>query len=328
MTKLFLIAFLASSAIALANDLEIQNWAQADQKKTVSLEHGTTWIPVQDSNKTILIFHGLHESPHLMRNWADFFSKRGFNVLNVRLDGHFEPGKNGLKKVQSEDWIATADKAYELVANVSSEVAVLGYSTGGTLSAYLALKHPDKVKNIFLISPAFSLSEQVFFSTLLMGPTGISSNELCRNQNSRLCKLVMASDPEFKMMIQNGLEISPQAGHEVQDLIQQVFEVKTFGDESRATYYTQILEKLDTLSATVTMANTESDVVINEKLNAQWIKDFKGKKSSLMFKKSDKIYHGLMNKNYETRFQKVDSIGYNKRISEIEELFDKALAGQ
>jgi len=73
--------------------------------------------------------------------------------------------------------------------------------------------------------------------------------------------------------------------------------------------------------------NTESDVVINEGFNNDWIQSFKGKKSSMMFKKSDKIYHGLMNKNQETRFVNA-STGYNFRIAEIEALFENALQAE
>ncbi len=327
MTKLFLIALLASSAIALANDLEVQNWAQIDQQKAISAEHGTAWMPqAQASTKTMLIFHGLHESPHMMRNWADFFSQRGYNVLNVRLDGHFQPAnEQGLKKVQSENWIKTANDAYALVSENSTQVDILGFSTGGTLAAHLALKHPEKVKNIFLISPAFALTEQIFFSNIFMSPMGVSSKDICRDQNTGLCRTIMSMDPDFKTMVQNGLEVSPQAGYEVQDLIQQVFEVKMVTDETYANIYMQTLEKLDTIQARVIMVNTESDAVINAQMNMNWIKNFKGKKLSLAFKKEDRISHIVMNKNEETRFQKA-KMGYNKKINEIEALFDKALA--
>jgi esterase/lipase len=112
----------------------------------------------------VLLTHGLTGSPYFMRHLAAFFQENGFRVMTVLLPGHgTQPGD--LLDVRWQEWSKTvAYGAYKLAEEVE-EVYLAGYSIGGTLSAYHALRD-NKVHGLFLFSPAIRITSRAAFANL------------------------------------------------------------------------------------------------------------------------------------------------------------------
>jgi len=112
----------------------------------------------------VLLTHGLTDSPYAMRHLAAFFQQNGFRVMALLLPGHgTQPGD--LLDVKWQDWAKTvAYGAYKL-AEEADEVYLAGYSAGAALSVYQSLRD-DRVRGLFLFSPAFAISRRAAFANL------------------------------------------------------------------------------------------------------------------------------------------------------------------
>lgn len=89
-----------------------------------------------------LVLHGFTGNPHSMRGLAQAFAAAGFTVELPLLPGHGTHVEDMIPTGWS-DWSAAAEAAYVRVAAQSSRVVVAGLSMGGTLTAWLATRHPE-----------------------------------------------------------------------------------------------------------------------------------------------------------------------------------------
>ena len=112
----------------------------------------------------VLLTHGLTDSPYFMRHLAEIFRENGFRVMAVLLPGHgTQPGD--LLDVTWQEWAkAVAYGADRLAAEVD-EIYLAGFSAGGALSVYHSL-HDDRVRGLFLFSPALSISSRAAWANL------------------------------------------------------------------------------------------------------------------------------------------------------------------
>ena len=99
-----------------------------------------------------LVLHGFTGSPQSMRGLAEAFAAAGFAVELPRLPGHGTDIEDMLETGWS-DWSAAAERAYEELAARCDKVVVGGLSMGGTLTLWLAERHPE-LAGIVLVNPA------------------------------------------------------------------------------------------------------------------------------------------------------------------------------
>lgn len=112
----------------------------------------------------VLLTHGLTDSPYFMRHLAAFFQEHGFRVMAVLLPGHgTQPGD--LLDVSWQEWARALDYGTNSLAAEVDEVYLAGYSTGGALSVYQSLRD-NRVRGLFLFSPAFRISARARLATL------------------------------------------------------------------------------------------------------------------------------------------------------------------
>ncbi len=114
----------------------------------------------------VLLLHGLTDSPYTMRALGDFFVRRGYRVLALRLKGHGTvPG--ALLHVRFEEWKDQVVQGVRLLESQEKEkkgpLYLAGFSTGAALSlSYTldALEEGDltRPEALFLFSPAFAVS--------------------------------------------------------------------------------------------------------------------------------------------------------------------------
>jgi carboxylesterase len=99
-----------------------------------------------------LVLHGFTGSPQSMRRLAEAFAAAGFTVELPRLPGHGTSVED-MQTTSWADWSAAAEAAYEDLAARCEKVVVAGLSMGGTLTAWLATRHPE-IAGIVLINAA------------------------------------------------------------------------------------------------------------------------------------------------------------------------------
>lgn len=99
-----------------------------------------------------LVLHGFTGCPQSMRPLGQAFAQAGFTVEVPRLPGHGTTVED-MEQYRFADWAAAADKAYQDLAARTDSVVVAGLSMGGTLTLWLAQKHPE-IRGIVLVNPA------------------------------------------------------------------------------------------------------------------------------------------------------------------------------
>ncbi|HVX17548.1 MAG TPA: alpha/beta fold hydrolase [Acidimicrobiales bacterium] len=100
-----------------------------------------------------LVLHGFTGSPHSMRGLAEALAGAGFGVELPLLPGH-GTSVDDMLTTSWDDWSAAAEAAYQrLVGRCPGKVIVTGLSMGGTLTLWLAERHPE-IAGIALVNAA------------------------------------------------------------------------------------------------------------------------------------------------------------------------------
>jgi carboxylesterase len=99
-----------------------------------------------------LVLHGFTGNPQSMRPLAQAFARAGFATELPRLPGHGTTVED-MATTTWDDWAAAVDEAYGDLAQRCEKVVVAGLSVGGTLTVWLASKHPE-IAGIVVINGA------------------------------------------------------------------------------------------------------------------------------------------------------------------------------
>ncbi len=99
-----------------------------------------------------LCLHGFTGNPGSMRGVARAFHDAGFAVELPRLPGH-STTVDDMMTTSWRDWSGEAEAAYQRLAARVDKVVVSGLSMGGTLSCWLASRHPE-IAGIVCVNPA------------------------------------------------------------------------------------------------------------------------------------------------------------------------------
>ncbi|MCA9426381.1 MAG: alpha/beta fold hydrolase [Candidatus Omnitrophica bacterium] len=122
-------------------------------------------IPESQPKGSILLLHGLTDSPYSVRSVAENLHSKGFHVLCLRLPGHGTVPA-GLLSVSFRDWTHVVENAVAYLTDKVGEnlpFYIGGYSNGGALALNYTLntlitgngRTPDK---IVLFSPAVAIT--------------------------------------------------------------------------------------------------------------------------------------------------------------------------
>ena len=84
-----------------------------------------------------LLSHGFTATPQEMRGLGEYLASQGRTVLGVRLSGHATDVKD-MTRSRWQDWVASVEDGYHYLEDCSSRIILIGFSTGGAISLYLA----------------------------------------------------------------------------------------------------------------------------------------------------------------------------------------------
>jgi len=107
----------------------------------------------------VLVLHGFTGNPSSMRGIAEACAAAGHAVEMPRLPGHGTTVEDMLTTTW-DDWSAEVDAAYGRLAARCERVVVAGLSMGGTLTCWVAARHPE-VAGIVLINAAAEASPEM-----------------------------------------------------------------------------------------------------------------------------------------------------------------------
>lgn len=119
--------------------------------------------------KTVVFIHGLGSYLKFWRSQLDAFNQQGYRVIAVDLPGYGKSDKPGTFPYTME---AMADVVRELVDTLHVEKPILaGHSMGGQTSLSYAIRYPDALSGLVLVSPAgfekFSWKEKAWFERVM-----------------------------------------------------------------------------------------------------------------------------------------------------------------
>ncbi|MEB3751682.1 alpha/beta hydrolase [Geobacillus icigianus] len=110
---------------------------------------------VENGPVGVLLSHGFTGTPHSMRPLAEAYAKAGYTVCLPRLKGHGTHYED-MERTTFHDWIASVEEGYEWLKQRCSTIFVTGLSMGGTLTLYLAERHPE-IRGIVPINAAVDI---------------------------------------------------------------------------------------------------------------------------------------------------------------------------
>jgi esterase/lipase len=99
-----------------------------------------------------------------MRHLSAFFQRNGFRVMAVLLPGHgTQPGD--LLEARWQEWAKAVAYGADCLAAEVDEPYLAGFSAGAALSV-LHAAHDDRVRGLFLFSPAFEITRRARWANL------------------------------------------------------------------------------------------------------------------------------------------------------------------
>jgi pimeloyl-ACP methyl ester carboxylesterase len=115
------------------------------------------------TEKVVVLFHGLSDSPFYLSSIAQSIHQQGNNVIVALMPGH---GKNQADEDMQDDkladrWRAHVSEVVEYAANLGEQRYLGGFSTGGALVTEYILQHPKAAKGLLLFSGALALDSSV-----------------------------------------------------------------------------------------------------------------------------------------------------------------------
>ena len=122
-------------------------------------------LPVEKPKSSVLLLHGMSDSPYSLRSFGQLLHGRGAYVIGLRVPGHGQ-APSGLLDVEWQDMAAAVRLAIAELQEKSdgSPMYIVGYSNGGALAVQYALDSLadstlSPVDGLVLMSPEIGISK-------------------------------------------------------------------------------------------------------------------------------------------------------------------------
>ena len=122
-------------------------------------------LPVDAPKASVLLLHGLSDSPYSLRSLAERLQKAGVHTLGLRVPGH-GTAPSGLVTTSWQDMAAAVSLAVRHLAaqNGDRPIHIVGYSNGAALAVHYVLSTLDdpslpRIDRLVLLSPEIGITE-------------------------------------------------------------------------------------------------------------------------------------------------------------------------
>ena len=115
------------------------------------------------TEKVVVLFHGLSDSPFFLRSIAQSIYQQGNNVIVVLLPGHGKKQADADMQDSglADRWRAHVSEVIDYASSLGKQRYLGGFSTGGALATEYILQNPKSVKGLALFSGALALESSV-----------------------------------------------------------------------------------------------------------------------------------------------------------------------
>jgi carboxylesterase len=100
-----------------------------------------------------LLIHGFTGTPYEVQPLADRLRAEGYQVVTPLLAGHGGT-RQDMERTTWVDWIRSAERVLVDLFRQEQSVHLIGFSMGGLIAAYLAVKYANRVRSLTLLSAA------------------------------------------------------------------------------------------------------------------------------------------------------------------------------
>ncbi|MBY0385543.1 alpha/beta fold hydrolase [bacterium] len=235
----------------------IQKTLRNEQELGVLDENKTQFLLVRDSSNqikktpvSVVILHGLFNSPAWTKWMAQRAHEMGLNVINMRLPHHYTGQRDGLDHFSASEAIREVQKTTDIAKKLGDKVVFIGHSAGGTLAVFSALNNLPDTAGMILFSPALETQKKLSTQSVVLSRLGISGKQLD--------KIPALRDPDDRY-------ISTKAGVEVAKMGEDLANLRGFETNEYQRPYGFILQRLNSLP--LFWVDTAIDNVVSLKTN-------------------------------------------------------------
>ncbi|GAM65309.1 lysophospholipase [Vibrio ishigakensis] len=139
--------------------VENRGYMSDEHDKEIAMNMSFELTPEGETNKAILLVHGLGDSPYSFSDIGQTLQQQGFYVQTVLLPGHGSKPSD-LMLPSYHDWQTMVDHYANLLKQEYDEVWLGGFSTGGNLVTIHSLEQGD-IDGLILFSPGFQSTTPV-----------------------------------------------------------------------------------------------------------------------------------------------------------------------
>ncbi|MBL7664320.1 MAG: alpha/beta hydrolase [Bacteriovoracaceae bacterium] len=137
--------------------------ASKDASKPYILDHNKV------TTNSVLLLHGLSDSPYYVRQIGEVFYKKGWNVVAILYRGHGTKAED-LKYVKVKEWRADVQNGIKIAKLLGQNVSIGGFSTGATLAIEALLNKSAPFQSLYLFSPAIGFYDKMAYLSCIVKP--------------------------------------------------------------------------------------------------------------------------------------------------------------
>ena len=286
----------------------------------VPQKHRTrVWSHGQVTDDSVLILHGLYESPHYLKSVAEFYFAQGFNVVSVLLSTTWVENNPQMFGVDYHNWLQDAEFAWEVASGLGRRVHAFGFSTGGLLAMRLALDGKP-LKSLSMAAPALGLSNRTHIGAGVSEWIEFDPHWVCgAPYDSWGCKILQFIHKPVPAELADGLSLAPRAGREVKALIEDTYlKYRQISDSYvehglQAHAYQVLAEVYSSISVPVFMLTAGSDTVVSIPMQRRVMRALKSPKRWIQIKN---MQHGAVAKGAQDVYQAAPEY-YNHQLDQV-----------
>ncbi len=114
---------------------------------------------------TVLMFHGLSDSPGSMKEVANIYFKHGYNVLTVLLRDHgllSDYRRDIRDQITLQNWREDIDQYMKVALSLSdsNKISLIGFSLGGALILDTTHRYEGKINSLVFLAPLFKMNHE------------------------------------------------------------------------------------------------------------------------------------------------------------------------